>query len=247
MARAASPTLAILDETDSGLDIDALKTVAEGVNAMRAPERAIGRRHPLPAAAQLHRARLRARAERRPARAVGRQGAGARARGKGYGWLEGVRGTSSVVEPRARAGSSGTSRSFELQSDRRPAGPAWLEARRRAAITRFAAARLPDDPRRGIPVHERRAHRGHRLRHPRRRHPASIVREFAEHLYGDAVAAELVVRRRALLGGAVVGRSPADRRRDGGPPRRTSSADAGGSASRLGALAGTERFGASRR
>ena len=35
------PTLAILDETDSGLDIDALKTVAEGVNAMRGPDRAI--------------------------------------------------------------------------------------------------------------------------------------------------------------------------------------------------------------
>jgi Fe-S cluster assembly ATP-binding protein len=35
------PTLAILDETDSGLDIDALKTVAAGVNAMRSPERAI--------------------------------------------------------------------------------------------------------------------------------------------------------------------------------------------------------------
>ncbi|MGN6591889.1 MAG: Fe-S cluster assembly ATPase SufC [Terriglobales bacterium] len=35
------PKLAILDETDSGLDIDALKTVAEGVNALRAPERAI--------------------------------------------------------------------------------------------------------------------------------------------------------------------------------------------------------------
>ena len=34
------PSLAILDETDSGLDIDALKTVAEGVNAMRSPERA---------------------------------------------------------------------------------------------------------------------------------------------------------------------------------------------------------------
>ena len=31
------PTLAVLDETDSGLDIDALKTVAEGVNAMRVP------------------------------------------------------------------------------------------------------------------------------------------------------------------------------------------------------------------
>jgi len=35
------PKLAILDETDSGLDIDALRTVAEGVNAMRNPERAI--------------------------------------------------------------------------------------------------------------------------------------------------------------------------------------------------------------
>jgi Fe-S cluster assembly ATP-binding protein len=34
------PTLAVLDETDSGLDIDALKIVANGVNAMRAPERA---------------------------------------------------------------------------------------------------------------------------------------------------------------------------------------------------------------
>jgi Fe-S cluster assembly ATP-binding protein len=34
------PNLAILDETDSGLDIDALKMVADGVNAMRAPQRA---------------------------------------------------------------------------------------------------------------------------------------------------------------------------------------------------------------
>jgi Fe-S cluster assembly ATP-binding protein len=35
------PRLAILDETDSGLDIDALKVVAHGVNAMRSPDRAI--------------------------------------------------------------------------------------------------------------------------------------------------------------------------------------------------------------
>ena len=35
------PRLAILDETDSGLDIDALKTVAEGVNRLRDPDRAI--------------------------------------------------------------------------------------------------------------------------------------------------------------------------------------------------------------
>lgn len=35
------PKLAILDETDSGLDIDALKTVAEGVNSLRSAERSI--------------------------------------------------------------------------------------------------------------------------------------------------------------------------------------------------------------
>jgi Fe-S cluster assembly ATP-binding protein len=35
------PRLAILDETDSGLDIDALKAVARGVNQQRAPDRAI--------------------------------------------------------------------------------------------------------------------------------------------------------------------------------------------------------------
>ncbi len=35
------PTLAILDETDSGLDIDALKAVADGVNSLRSPDRAI--------------------------------------------------------------------------------------------------------------------------------------------------------------------------------------------------------------
>jgi Fe-S cluster assembly ATP-binding protein len=35
------PALAILDETDSGLDIDALKTVSEGVNALRSQDRSI--------------------------------------------------------------------------------------------------------------------------------------------------------------------------------------------------------------
>jgi Fe-S cluster assembly ATP-binding protein len=33
------PKLCVLDETDSGLDIDALQTVANGVNALRSPER----------------------------------------------------------------------------------------------------------------------------------------------------------------------------------------------------------------
>jgi Fe-S cluster assembly ATP-binding protein len=34
------PTLCVLDETDSGLDIDALRIVSEGVNALRSPDRA---------------------------------------------------------------------------------------------------------------------------------------------------------------------------------------------------------------
>jgi Fe-S cluster assembly ATP-binding protein len=35
------PKLAVLDETDSGLDVDALKTVAQGVNSLRSPERSM--------------------------------------------------------------------------------------------------------------------------------------------------------------------------------------------------------------
>ncbi len=38
---ALEPKLCILDETDSGLDIDALKVVAQGVNSMRAPDRSM--------------------------------------------------------------------------------------------------------------------------------------------------------------------------------------------------------------
>ncbi|RTL72522.1 MAG: Fe-S cluster assembly ATPase SufC [Hyphomicrobiales bacterium] len=36
-----APTLAVLDETDSGLDIDAMRVVAQGVNALRGPERSM--------------------------------------------------------------------------------------------------------------------------------------------------------------------------------------------------------------
>jgi Fe-S cluster assembly ATP-binding protein len=35
------PSLCVMDETDSGLDIDALRIVAEGVNAMRSKDRAM--------------------------------------------------------------------------------------------------------------------------------------------------------------------------------------------------------------
>ena len=51
------PKLCVLDETDSGLDIDALKIVADGVNALKfAGSRHCHRHHPLPAPARLHRA-----------------------------------------------------------------------------------------------------------------------------------------------------------------------------------------------
>ena len=61
------PEMAILDETDSGLDIDALRIVAEGVNAQLNPELGVLADHPLPAPAQLHHARLRPRAGARAA------------------------------------------------------------------------------------------------------------------------------------------------------------------------------------
>ena len=56
------PELAILDETDSGLDIDALKVVAQGVQEVRADRAGARRRphHALPAPARLPRTRSRA-------------------------------------------------------------------------------------------------------------------------------------------------------------------------------------------
>ncbi len=77
------PRLAVLDETDSGLDIDALKDrLQRREQAPAAGQRATGH-HALPAAAELHRAGLRARAGGWPDRPDGRQKAGAGAGGKG--------------------------------------------------------------------------------------------------------------------------------------------------------------------
>jgi len=52
------PRLAILDETDSGLDIDALRVVSEGVNKTPHTEPCLYRGHPLPAPARSYRPRL---------------------------------------------------------------------------------------------------------------------------------------------------------------------------------------------
>jgi Fe-S cluster assembly protein SufD len=80
---------------------------------------------------------------------------------------------------------------FEVQADRRPAGPAWLESRRRGAIARFATLGFPttrDEEYRFTnigPIADTEFER-----------PAasSLVdrAEIAEHLYGDAAAADLV-------------------------------------------------------
>ena len=83
------PKIAILDETDSGLDIDALKVVADGVNRYRAkegPRRAAD--HPLHPDPAVRAAGLRARVRRRPDRPRGRPGAG---RAAGDQRLRGVR------------------------------------------------------------------------------------------------------------------------------------------------------------
>jgi Fe-S cluster assembly ATP-binding protein len=48
------PRFALMDETDSGLDIDALKIVSDGVNHLRGPEPRHPPHHPLPAPPQLH-------------------------------------------------------------------------------------------------------------------------------------------------------------------------------------------------
>ena len=81
--RCSSRRLAILDETDSGLDIDALKIVVERRQRHARRRSLVHRRHALPAAAELHRPGLRARAERRPAGPLRRTRAGARARREG--------------------------------------------------------------------------------------------------------------------------------------------------------------------
>ena len=77
------PRIAVLDETDSGLDIDALQIVAERRQGARRPGDGRARDHALPADPQLHQARFRARLRRRTYRRGRRPGARAQARGRG--------------------------------------------------------------------------------------------------------------------------------------------------------------------
>ena len=104
------PQIAILDETDSGLDIDSLKLVAEGVNELVGSRSRRAADHALPAHAELHHARPGPRDDARAYRAVGRPRARPRARGEGLrghphraGARSRGRGRGGVAAPRGAA------------------------------------------------------------------------------------------------------------------------------------------------
>ena len=142
------PTLCVMDETDSGLDIDALRVVADGVNALRSPERGDARHHPLPAAPQLHRAGFRA-------RAVGRAGSSApAARSWRWNWRRTATPNSPARRPephhdrrtahhphQGRGGASSTH--FAARSTRLPGGARVRARARRRRSTLFRRAGLP--------------------------------------------------------------------------------------------------------
>ena len=156
------PRLAILDETDSGLDIDALKIVAERRQRAPQPRPRHHRRHALSAAAQLHRAGLRARAVGRPHRAVRRQGAGARARRQGLRLDRGRDGGSEgVAMTQVAERTDSLSTAFERLPPRRGVRRGRPRRHARGGVRPLPGAGVPDDARRGVALHERRADRAH--------------------------------------------------------------------------------------
>ena len=166
------PKLAILDETDSGLDIDALRTVAARRERPALPRPLDDRDHPLPAPARLHRSRLRPRARRRAHRPLGWQGARARARREG---LRLDRGRSSMRprrEPPPRERTRRRTRSHRvglpgLRGRSRGRRSGLASAAARGGHRALRGAGLPLHEARGLEVHERDADReGHRPRHP---------------------------------------------------------------------------------
>ena len=167
------PKLAILDETDSGLDIDALKLVANGVNAMRCPERAF--------VVVTHYQRLlnyivpdfvHVLSGGRIVKSGGKELA-LELEAKGYGWIEGRRATRRRRYGRRRrelAWHRWYARE-ELQTlaggARRASRAAARAGWRTCAITRRRAVRragIPDGARRGVALHEHRPARRDRVR-----------------------------------------------------------------------------------
>ncbi len=140
--RSSSRRLAILDETDSGLDIDALKTVAGGINQLRRPDNAmILVTHYQRVLDYITPDRVHVFSGGRIVE-IGRQGAGARARGPG------IRGSRGGGPGRGAMTERITAQAFlaafaALERRVGAATPAWLRDGRRAAIARFSALDLP--------------------------------------------------------------------------------------------------------
>jgi len=87
------PSLAVLDETDSGLDIDALRIVADGVNRLRAPDRSmIVITHYQRLLEYIVPDQVHVLAGGRIVRSGGRELA-LELEARGYGWIEGIQGT----------------------------------------------------------------------------------------------------------------------------------------------------------
>ena len=170
------PKLAVLDETDSGLDIDALKTVAEGVNAMRAPDRAI--------VVVTHYQRLlnyivpdfvHVLTDGRIARSGGKELA-LELEDKGYGWIdepEAARGGGAGVGdgtcPGTACGVDGGRRTVHARvrgaSDRGiQQRPSWLRQLRRARDGDVRGAGAADHARRRVAIHARDADCRHGIR-----------------------------------------------------------------------------------
>ena len=166
------PRLAILDETDSGLDIDALRTVADGINRLRRPDNAIVLVTHYQRLLELRHAGPGSRTVRRPHREIRRQGP----------WPTSSRpADTSGSRRRRRRARDATDRTTQetflaayARARARAPSRLGLAARWRAgrAIDRFAERGLPDDPGRGVEVHEPRAARARRGSTWRRRRAA---------------------------------------------------------------------------
>ena len=163
------PTLAILDETDSGLDIDALRVVSDGVNALRSPERAF--------VVVTHYQRLleyivpdhvHVLSDGRIVRSGGRELA-LELEEKGYGWLEGAAAERASDELGTGVGLD----SRRAAGPRHPgAGVAGGASRRRPRGVRGARASRPRGSRPGAsPTSRRSPPRRSSWRRPRPRAP----------------------------------------------------------------------------
>ena len=159
------PRIAVLDETDSGLDIDALKIVADGVSELVGEETGRAGDHALPADPQLHEARFRARLRGRTYRGGRRAGARAQARSRG---LRGIRrkrkeqwqqrlkpksspafaATTSTASTRSRTTSSspaaGLSAELVAAISEHKNEPEWMRKYRLKSLEYFMARPMPE-------------------------------------------------------------------------------------------------------